>query len=315
MNINIEKIADMYKSGKSTVDISKIFRVFPSRISRILKKSGIRMRTLKEARALRRQTKEFPKEIINKIIKMYNKNINMTIIGKALGSDYRSIKKILIERNIKIRSLSDISRKYNFDEKYFDKLDGEGKNYWLGFILADGNISKNNNTISVCSKDIDHLKKFKKCICAKNKIYIDKRTGVGTVFLYSEKTKNDLVSLGIIPNKSLVVKPPKIDRKYEKDFWRGVIDGDGFIIVEKSLDIPRIGICGSYYTVMGFIDFVSNRIGVGRKIPSIHKNIYEVKYACSSARKIIEYLYCGSKIYLNRKNKMARKILQRYADK
>lgn len=37
---------------------------------------------------------------------------------------------------------SSINRKHTLNEKYFDKIDTEHKAYWLGFLWADGSISK-----------------------------------------------------------------------------------------------------------------------------------------------------------------------------
>lgn len=42
-------------------------------------------------------------------------------------------------------------------------IDTEEKAYWLGFLYADGAVSKNTNTIelSLKSSDISHLEKYK----------------------------------------------------------------------------------------------------------------------------------------------------------
>ena len=57
-----------------------------------------------------------------------------------------------------------VSRKYNFDENFFDKIDTEEKAYWLGFIYADGAIFKRTLSIRLSTKDIHHLEKFKKIL-------------------------------------------------------------------------------------------------------------------------------------------------------
>ena len=59
---------------------------------------------------------------------------------------------------------------YHCDYHYFDKIDTEEKAYWLGFLTADGWISKNEETNSAAVGvelqygDINHLRKFNKSI-------------------------------------------------------------------------------------------------------------------------------------------------------
>ena len=48
------------------------------------------------------------------------------------------------------------------------KKDSSDKFYWIGFITADGNISKNFLSLAIQLKgeDREHLEKFKKFICS-----------------------------------------------------------------------------------------------------------------------------------------------------
>lgn len=59
-------------------------------------------------------------------------------------------------------------RKHFYNEDYFKVIDSEDKAYWLGFISADGSVSKDayHIRISLSSIDIKHLEKFLICINA-----------------------------------------------------------------------------------------------------------------------------------------------------
>ena len=54
--------------------------------------------------------------------------------------------------------------RYKFNEDYFETIDTEDKAYFLGFIVADGNINKNNNSVRIIQKETDILYEFKKFV-------------------------------------------------------------------------------------------------------------------------------------------------------
>jgi hypothetical protein len=244
----------------------------------------------------------------NRIVDLYNLGYNLTIIEKMIRSDHRTIKSVLANKGIHIRSLSEISRKYKFDYNYFDNIDTENKAYWLGFIVADGNISKEENDISVVSKDEGHLYKLKNDLRAKNPVYYIKRDNTYYLRFCSKHTKDSLIKIGVLPNKSLIVTTPHIDKELERDFWRGVVDGDGWISYYKNQDIYCIGLCGSFDIVSNFICFVTSKLGLIKKKPSSKNNIYEVKYTGSRAKSISDLLYNGAGVYLERKMRMYEKL-------
>lgn len=200
-----------------------------------------------------------------------------------------------------------------FNENYFEKIDTEDKAYWLGFILADGCICRNDLIIALKESDTGHIEKFIKNIEGNNKYQIvecNTTYGKGItarLSIRSKKMFTDLQTLGITPNKSLTASIPKnIPNNLFRHFWRGVIDGDGFICEynqrkEKyKYTYLGIGLTGSKNVICGFIDFIKNELKIKLKLEK-EKNVWRAKTACSNAIKISSLLYDDSMIYLDRK--------------
>lgn len=150
--------------------------------------------------------------------------------------------------DLKINRLGLKKEKYTYDRNYFETIDSADKAYWLGFIHADGCVSINDKlnscelSIKLQSKDINHLRKFNKCINGNNKIdtFYRECNLNGKIFngcqirLYSEKIVHDLSKYGIVPNKSLVIGFPNLPTSLIPDFIRGVFDGDGSIYKDRT---------------------------------------------------------------------------------
>lgn len=150
--------------------------------------------------------------------------------------------------DIKVNTLGLKKEKYTYDRNYFETIDSADKAYWLGFIHADGSVSINDKlnscelSIKLQGKDIDHLRKFNKCINGNNRIdTFNRECNLNGKFfdgcqirLYSEKIVHDLSKYGIVPNKSLVIGFPNLPTSLIPDFIRGVFDGDGCICKNKT---------------------------------------------------------------------------------
>lgn len=120
--------------------------------------------------------------------------------------------------------------KYKCNIDYFNKIDTPNKAYVLGFIWADGYVSKSNGlVIAISRNDIEVLEFIKAELGtdASIKSFKDKyvRFSINRIQIYQS-----LVKLGLGRNKSKNNTPiPEISSDLLPHFLRGFFDGDGSI--------------------------------------------------------------------------------------
>lgn len=127
---------------------------------------------------------------------------------------------------------------WSYDENYFEDIDCPEKAYWLGFIWANGYITKTNCFgIELAIKDKEHLEKLQKDLKSNTLIKERIKESFGkenwscTLEFRNKKMVQDLKEVGIVENKTYNLSTPKIQSKYYKDFIRGFFDGDGTYIL------------------------------------------------------------------------------------
>lgn len=203
------------------------------------------------------------------------------------------------------------------DEDYFKKW-SSNMAYVLGFILADGSIVKSKRKghsdslkFGVHLKDADILKKIKKELESEHKI--SKAGDAVYLSIVSQVMVNDLKNLGVTYRKSLEETVPKMPKVFIRDFIRGVVDGDGSIRIDKT-DYPHLSVYGGR-AIMKFIrdDFLK-KFDIYSKISKRSKSregkyLYEIAYRCNSAQTLLDYLYKGSRLSLDRKFELVKKCL------
>lgn len=148
------------------------------------------------------------------------------------GIHKNTVKKVLEENGITIRTGSASHFKDKRNLNIFEKIDTEEKAYWLGFLFADGGIVGNYVVIALQGRDIEHLEKFKKFLGADTaKIYQYEREGrpYCRISIGCKKMVEDLAKYGCVQKKSLILKPPieLVPEEFYYDFLRGYFDGDG----------------------------------------------------------------------------------------
>lgn len=193
----------------------------------------------------------------------------------------------------------------SFDINVFEKIDTEEKAYWLGFLYADGNVSKKSNNVelSLQLSDIDHLYKYKLFLKSKLSIRKDKircRFTSG-----NKKFKKDLENLGCVPAKSLIITFPIIPKHLTHHFIRGYFDGDGCITKNNKTSIWNTCslCCGSRIFLEQLLDILYNAQIITKQ------NVYNIKNKNTKVFVLrdknfisfMNYLYDDATIYLDRK--------------
>lgn len=211
--------------------------------------------------------------------------------------------------------------RHTLNKNYFKNIDTEEKAYWLGFIAADGCVYKMSKNayrlqINLSAVDIDHLELFNDCI-ESDYIITQKKVNNSdtcTLKISSKEFTDNLINLGITPNKSLVVQMPNISQDLIRHFIRGYFDGDGCITYHTSQNRFRY-----QFTIVGGIDMLES---INEHLNQ-DLSIYDIKHSkalnlttCSKSKiiNIYHYLYDDSTIFLNRKKEKFDYLMSRFTE-
>lgn len=191
------------------------------------------------------------------------------------------------------------TRKYHFNERFFENIDTEEKAYWVGFICADGNIYRNGLHIHISIKDIEHLKKLITSMNADNNIVHHKDNTI-TLSFNSEILTKDLEKSNITPKKTFTCEFPILKERYISHFIRGLFDGDGCIYIGERCKVWSI------YTASEKMknQLVENILKYTKIICRVYKqgNGYTITFSKKQdILTIRDFLYKNATVFLERK--------------
>lgn len=210
--------------------------------------------------------------------------------------------------------------------------------YLLGAFMSDGNLSKSKKSFNIGSIDKEWIEDIKNLITPS---YVIKHKKIKNCNDFYSAKFNDLIcynwfiSWGCIPRKSLILEIKKeIPNKYIPDFLRGIVDGDGTIVIstyskqrKRGLVKYRKIICSISSSSKIFIDQIKKLIpsNIKYSISTIYKNKthlfkdkiikfnsnhYKLNFNDSYAKKFLEYIYYPNhKISLIRKNILSKNAI------
>lgn len=217
---------------------------------------------------------------------------------------------------------------YTCDYHYFDDIDTEEKAYWLGFLTADGWISKNdkNNAgvtgIELQYRDINHLKKFNKSIRGNYQItdrwrtcsistYPDKKNHMCVIRIFSLIMYNSLVDKGFTENKSYDFHIPYLKQDLVRHYMRGYFDGDGcFTLTNKSFHINFITASKMLNNdIAKILKKKEFNFKESTYITEFNTSMYRIDiYRTQDKVKFLDWIYSDCNIYLERKYKKYLKV-------
>jgi DNA-binding transcriptional regulator WhiA len=254
------------------------------------------------------------KELCYKYIS--GENSNQLAVAYKVSSTV--ILRWLRKNDVHVRDYVDSSfRRGLLNEEVFNVITEEGA-YWIGFLMADGGVTKTKEgspriCLELSEIDKEHVEKFKKFVGTTNKlvsrVHKIKSGELRKSFRISFRSRKVcaiLYKYGITSNKSFTAEVKRLENN--KDFWRGVIDGDGTIRLDSN-KYPVVQLVGARPLLNQWSSYVESITSLK---PTVRKNgkVFVVRFRGKNAVKVIKHLYDKSSVHLDRKKNVAQHILR-----
>lgn len=280
----IEKeVIRMYQDGLSMLKIGKSIGKSAATVYRVLKRNNITSRTNGGIYQLDEQD----------IINQYRNGKSCQKIADKYQVSFGTIRNVLAKHNIKRNN-----RYHNLtlNTSYWSIINSYDKAYFLGLMIADGNVYKNQVRLVLKKSDKRIIEIFSNKIGNKNKLYVDNRGNgmVGCEVKCSTWVK-DLLNHNVYERKTYTTAIPNtIKDEFIPHFIRGLIDGDGWI----SFKSKSIGFCGNELIVTQLRDILVKKLNVYNvKAIKTEEHLWMVNWSSINDIKLI-----GTFIYNNKQD-------------
>ena len=245
--------------------------------------------------------------------------------GKYTGADlaeYYNISSVAVNallrrHGYKAKSQSELRRKYNIDETFFDVIDTEEKAYFLGFLYADGYNNTDRNSVNLSLKEDDkEILEILNNLLQPNKPlqYVEiKDTNSSNQYrlvIANKHISQKLVELGCVKAKTHTLTFPteeQVPSCLIRHFVRGYFDGDGSVSGDKQKQFCFVGTMDFLLPLQQILikELNFSKTKLDRRHKDRDNNIRSLRYCgvnqCITFR---DWLYKDATIYLERKKKI-----------
>lgn len=258
---------------------------------------------------------EVSQRLFDRAERLYEGGVSMAVAAAKVGVNGGTVASYF--RRVGIERRSEPYRLYTLDESAFDVMTAEAA-YWVGFLMADGCVfhrAKGSPRISITLKGADkgHLYKFRRFLGSNAPIRTFVRNGgfgrrSQTEFgVKSQRLADALRTYGVVPRKTATARVRLLaDNRH---FWRGVIDGDGWIRVPRRGRPPydlRLGLVGSKFLTRQFRVFARAHVPTrAHVLPRPQRELYYFGVGSRLAAELCRVLYDDAPVALARKAKKA----------
>jgi intein-encoded DNA endonuclease-like protein len=192
---------------------------------------------------------------------------------------------------------------YSRNEQIFDVLTNEVA-YWIGFLMADGNVAAPKKTrggvITFALKDKKFVELFKTFVGsdAPIKTQSNTRSFSGNYIIHrfqvcSTPLVQKLIKYGVTPNKTHTAKVSD-ELAMNPHFWRGVIDGDGSVSVNKRNQFIIYLGCASKCLMQQYLTFVKQHVETRAKLCQHNQNKHWRVQLTGKPAKALQKVLAGS---------------------
>ena len=324
-------IAD-YKNGILLADLISKYHTTYKALAKILNESNIphgRNDGLNKRRGVGTNPKNqrvLTYEEEKKVCDVYLNTKNISECEKVIQAGQDVIRRCLQKYNLyrtqeeAIKDTVKINRKYWVNDTFFDEETPDVA-YIIGFLAADGCVSKKDNTVSLGLSSVDReiLEKFRSLIGGRpiDDYITSDGYNVSKWTVASKKIKDKLAEYNIVPQKTFTFTfPSKLKRENYIHFIRGYFDGDGSVSTAGPSAI-RWQICATNQNVLvEIVNYLYKEYQIPKtSVLCSEKNrkspIYYIQYSTVPTRLIYSILYPENCIYLQRKKKKFDEIVYR----
>jgi hypothetical protein len=293
----IEDAVSRATAGESLTSIAASYGVSRQAIRGLLRRRGVPPRSVAKLAE--------PARI--EAVRQYRAGLSLTEVAKNFGLTEPGMRGLLLRRGVVLRRTIHTLR-----HDAFDLLTPEAS-YWLGFLFADGCVAYRPGhlpqiSVGLAQCDREHLVSLRAFLGSTSSISAPSPThGSCQLSVRSTRLAERLVALGRYEG-------PIGERLDEsRDFWRGVVDGDGSIGIyrrpaPRASAFPQFRLVGSKRLLEAFAAFL-----LRHEIASLsvrpHKTIYTIGTTCGPAKRIVTLLYAEAASALPRKALIAAKIM------
>lgn len=257
------------------------------------------------------------------IVRMYQVGMSIREIAKKVGCSTSPVKRVLHASSVAVRGPK---QKLPVRSDAFAEISAPEQAYWLGFLFADGCNSEDTGVISLSlsTKDRDHLEKFKRFLESDHKVGTTKRKNRPrceevSLRIMDRQLSSDLAKWGCYQRKTFSLKfPTGVPVELQMHFLRGYFDGDGCISIHHRVDKrnPKWQWTEIAARVVGTKEFlltfqrILSSIGIESKV-SPEKSVFMLRVGKKAhVKHFLSYLYNEEGPRLERKWLVAQKILQ-----
>lgn len=212
---------------------------------------------------------------------------------------------------------------YKFNKNLFKQW-SDNMAYVLGWLITDGCIEYIPNERYVLRwdlADIEPLEHFKEIFNSNHPIHKHDRLKEKNSITYSltfrdKEMVEDIINLGVTPDKTFNITIPDIPEKHLSHFIRGLFEGDGSVFLldrpnnRKLLNTKIMSASETFIKQLG--DIIKSEVGMTPKIysysPDTTNNIYwSLRYGGKESYALYKYMYDNAKYYLTRKKEVFQK--------
>lgn len=174
--------------------------------------------------------------------------------------------------------------------------------------MADGCVTERQVIVVLQEQDADHLREFAAALGCGDRPLAPANNGHGRrLVIGSAELARTIASHGVVPRRTAPVTPRLLT---SRDFWRGVVDGDGTLRAEA---IPSLEVVGRPALMHSFSQYLERMFDDGRPVqPYRHsQSTAVVMVGCGGRRAKIaaDHLYRHASPALARKAARAARIM------